>query len=116
MNDSRVPVPSRSGLCDAIVAQTPDAIVFADRDGVIRLWNLGAEALTADPATLDLKRGATPQPEIEELAQRLRDLGVQARKVEDPKSRSEIYGQMLETCSECHKRQGVEIKPGSPGD
>jgi len=45
MNDSRVPVPSRSGLCDAIVAQTPDAIVFADRDGVIRLWNLGAEAL-----------------------------------------------------------------------
>jgi len=79
-------------------------------------WNLGAEALTADPATLDLKRGATPQPEIEELAQRLRDLGVQARKVEDPKSRSEIYGQMLETCSECHKRQGVEIKQGSPGD
>jgi PAS domain S-box-containing protein len=45
MNDPLVPVPSGSGLCDAIVAQSPDAIVFADRDGVIRLWNLGAEAL-----------------------------------------------------------------------
>ena len=58
-------------------------------------WNLGAEALSADPATLDLKRGGTPQPEIETLAQRLHDLAEHARKAEDPKSRSEIYGQML---------------------
>ena len=79
-------------------------------------WNLGAEALSADPATLDVKRGATPQPEIEALAQRLRDLATQARKAEDPKSRSEIYGQMLETCSDCHKRQDVEIKEGAPRD
>jgi len=50
MNDPLVPVPTESGLCDAIVAQTPDAIVFADRDGVIRLWNLGAEALFVFPA------------------------------------------------------------------
>jgi PAS domain S-box-containing protein len=33
------------GLAEAIVAQTPDAIVFADREGVIRLWNRGAEVL-----------------------------------------------------------------------
>ena len=45
MNDPLVPVPSRSGLCDAILMQASDAIIFADRDGVIRLWNLGAEAL-----------------------------------------------------------------------
>ena len=45
MNDPLVPVQAGSGLCDAILAQTPDAIVFADRDGVIRRWNLGAEAL-----------------------------------------------------------------------
>jgi hypothetical protein len=37
-------------------------------------WDLGAEALSGDPATLDLKRGATPHPEIEALAQRLHDL------------------------------------------
>jgi cytochrome c553 len=79
-------------------------------------WDLGAEALSGDPATLDLKRGATPHPEIEALAQRLHDLAEQARKAEDPKSRSEIYGQMLETCSECHKRQDVEIEEGAPRD
>ena len=50
MNDPLVPVPSGSGLCDAIVAQSPDAIVFADRDGVIRLWNRGAEVLFGFPA------------------------------------------------------------------
>ena len=45
MNDPLVPSPTESVLCNAIVRQTPDAIVFADRDGVIRLWNLGAQAL-----------------------------------------------------------------------
>ena len=34
-----------SQLCDAILMQASDAIIFADRDGVIRLWNLCAEVL-----------------------------------------------------------------------
>jgi cytochrome c553 len=79
-------------------------------------WNLGAEALSADPASLDLKRGATPDPEVEALGQRLHDLAEQAGKAEDPKSRSELYGQMLGTCSECHKRQDVEIEEKVPRD
>ena len=29
----------------AIVEQAPDAIIFADRDGAIRIWNRGAEAV-----------------------------------------------------------------------
>lgn len=36
---------------DAIIAQAADAIIFADREGVIRLWNKAAEAVfsfTAD--------------------------------------------------------------------
>ena len=39
--------PDRAGLqlFEAIVEQTPDAIVFADCDGVIRVWNHGAEAV-----------------------------------------------------------------------
>jgi PAS domain S-box-containing protein len=47
-------------LCREIVDGAPDAIVFADRDGVIRLWNAGAAAMFgygADEAvgqTLDL--------------------------------------------------------------
>ena len=32
-------------LCRTIVEQAQDAIVLADRDGVIRLWNSGAEAM-----------------------------------------------------------------------
>lgn len=32
-------------LCQRIVAATPDAVIFADREGVMRLWNAGAEVL-----------------------------------------------------------------------
>mgnify|MGYP003288218416 CR=1 FL=1 len=31
-------------VCQQIVDQAQDAMIFADRDGVIRLWNAGAEA------------------------------------------------------------------------
>ncbi len=33
------------GLCQRIVEGSPDAIIFADREGTIRLWNAGAEAM-----------------------------------------------------------------------
>ena len=32
-------------LFEAIVEQTPDAIIFADCDGMIRVWNRGAETV-----------------------------------------------------------------------
>jgi len=41
MNDS----PSHQWLCETIVDQSSVAIVFGDRQGVIRLWNAGAEAM-----------------------------------------------------------------------
>jgi PAS domain S-box-containing protein len=37
--------PFEPALFEAIVEQIPDAVVFADRDGVIRIWNRGAEAV-----------------------------------------------------------------------
>jgi PAS domain S-box-containing protein len=37
-------------LCRSIVEAAQDAIVFADRDGVIRLWNAGAETIFGYPA------------------------------------------------------------------
>lgn len=49
-----------SALSRAIVDQAPDAIIFADRDGLIRIWNRGAERIfgyaTAEAlgASLDL--------------------------------------------------------------
>lgn len=36
---------NRDFLCRQIVEGTPDAVVFSDQDGVIRLWNKGAEAI-----------------------------------------------------------------------
>jgi PAS domain S-box-containing protein len=32
-------------LCRRIVAESRDAIIFADQDGRVRLWNAGAEAM-----------------------------------------------------------------------
>lgn len=42
--------PAGPELSQAIVVQAPDAIVFADRDGVIRMWNRGAERIFGYPA------------------------------------------------------------------
>ena len=35
----------RDWLCRRLVAESRDAIIFADKDGLIRLWNAGAEAM-----------------------------------------------------------------------
>jgi len=43
MPDTQTPVPE--GLYQRIVEDAPDAIIFADREGTIRLWNAGAEAV-----------------------------------------------------------------------
>jgi mono/diheme cytochrome c family protein len=72
-------------------------------------WNSGAEALTGDPVELELQRGSTPDPEIQALAQQLHGLAQQARKAENEKSRTEVYGEMLATCSACHKRQNIVL-------
>jgi PAS domain S-box-containing protein len=40
----------------AIVEQAPDAVIFADREGTIRLWNRGAEAVFGFPAEEALGR------------------------------------------------------------
>ena len=40
MSSDNAPAPYQ-----AIVEQVPDALIFADRDGLIRVWNQGAEAV-----------------------------------------------------------------------
>jgi PAS domain S-box-containing protein len=37
--------PSQESLCEIIVGESSDAIMFADRQGLIRLWNRGAERM-----------------------------------------------------------------------
>ena len=34
-----------AALCQRVVEQSPDGIIVADREGLIRLWNPGAEAI-----------------------------------------------------------------------
>ena len=36
---------TQADLCQRIVEQTQEAIIYADRDGLIRLWNQGATAM-----------------------------------------------------------------------
>jgi PAS domain S-box-containing protein len=37
--------PTHESLCENIVEQSPIAIIVGDREGLIRLWNVGAEAM-----------------------------------------------------------------------
>jgi PAS domain S-box-containing protein len=37
--------PSNIPLFESLVAQAPDAMIFADRDGLVRVWNSSAQAL-----------------------------------------------------------------------
>jgi PAS domain-containing protein len=41
--DSQTYAPE--GLCRRIVEESRDAVIFADKEGIIRLWNLGAAAI-----------------------------------------------------------------------
>ena len=47
---------SHEWLCRQIVDEAQDAIILADRDGVIRLWNAGAEAMFGHRAEQALGR------------------------------------------------------------
>ena len=40
-----MPIPDEAVLSQQILALAPDAILFADQRGIIRLWNLGAERI-----------------------------------------------------------------------
>jgi PAS domain S-box-containing protein len=35
----------RDWLCHRLVAESRDAIIFVDKEGIVRLWNAGAEAM-----------------------------------------------------------------------
>ena len=41
MND----FPSHGSLCESIVEQSPIAIIVGDREGMVRLWNAGAQTM-----------------------------------------------------------------------
>ncbi len=69
-------------LAQQITAATPDAVIFADRDGVVRLWNAGAEnmfgysAAEALGQTLDLIIPERLRPRHWEGYRRVMETGV----------------------------------------
>jgi PAS domain S-box-containing protein len=40
-----VTTTEQAGLSEALIEQLADAVIFADREGLIRVWNPGAEAI-----------------------------------------------------------------------
>ncbi len=36
---------SHAALCETVIDSTPLAVIFTDREGIVRLWNHGAEAM-----------------------------------------------------------------------
>ena len=49
-SDSAMSAPLPEWLFRRIVEQMPEAVIFADRQGVVRLWNRGAETMFGYPA------------------------------------------------------------------
>jgi PAS domain S-box-containing protein len=49
MGDDRVAI-EEAALSRALVEHLADALIFADREGLIRVWNAGAEAVFGYPA------------------------------------------------------------------
>jgi hypothetical protein len=70
-------------------------------------WSAGALALADAPlAPEELTPGKSPAPRVGELAQTVHDLGRRAGAVERVDVRADLYGQMLGTCADCHRRLG----------
>lgn len=38
-------IPEKNNLCPQLIEKTPDAVLFSDREGIIRQWNSGAQTI-----------------------------------------------------------------------
>ena len=67
-------------------------------------WRAGSEALQASPLAVEnlASGGGTDAREASRLADRLRALGVEARRASNVEQRVEVYGELLSTCARCH--------------
>jgi PAS domain S-box-containing protein len=45
LTDRNMQTPTGQALSEVLVADAPDAMIFAGRDGIIRVWNHGAETI-----------------------------------------------------------------------
>ena len=74
-------------------------------------WRSGALALSDAPLASELPPGTSNIPEIEKLSASVHDIGAKAGSSTSPRARTELYGQLLATCADCHTKLGG----GPPG-
>lgn len=75
-------------------------------------WNRGA-AVLADVRVFE-DDDSMVDSTLRALETELRDLGRQAQESSGLHERAVIYGRLLVTCAECHKKAGVTIPPAKP--
>jgi cytochrome c556 len=70
-------------------------------------WTVGAAAL--DGPALDFGPASNRPPQADELAAKVHDLAVSARQAHTLQERATVYGQLLQTCAECHEILGMRM-------
>lgn len=70
------------------------------------MWEKGAEILTSAPFPLEslLAGHRAEDPQVAALSKTLNALSKRASQAEDLEERAEIYGALLETCQQCHRK------------
>lgn len=74
-------------------------------------WQSGAVVLSDAPLAFGLDAAKIDVGEVERLSTLVHKLGGEARASTTPRSRLEVYGELLTTCSACHAKLGG----GPPG-
>jgi hypothetical protein len=75
-----------------------------------RAWNSGAEALRSGWLdTHEVVADPGDQAHLRELVRHIYDLGGRAGAASDPRDRAVLYGEFLNTCTECHRLTEAKI-------
>ena len=74
-------------------------------------WKGGSEVLAAVRVKAsDITRAPSEEPQVSYLIQRLREIGAAGSETTSRETRSELYGELLSLCADCHSWTG-----GGPG-
>lgn len=96
-----MPLPSQDGMLAHLwAAERLWQGLIAPSD---ESWMAGARLME----TVSFTGSAEPPPGIADLVRAAHESGSAARTAERQSERAEVYGSLLETCAECHRRVGV---------
>jgi len=111
------PLTGSAPTGDSLRAQMRRHLWAADRmwEGLVGpsddAWNAGVAALASiDVQASDIGVSETVRPKVEYLLNRIGELGEVGSQVDSSQARSEVYGEFLSLCADCHSWTG-----GGPG-